>query len=90
MAAEEAPECADADAHATLVQLGLELSKTDVGHSGHLVEKEGGLCLDPAGLGSPPCFLGAILPVVLSCAAQRIALDALTPNRAATCRCDMP
>jgi hypothetical protein len=39
---------------------------------------------------SPPCFLGARVPLVSCCSAQRTALAALTLNQAATCRRDIP
>jgi len=37
----------------------------------------------------PPCGRGSIVPFVRTCC-QRIALDALTPNRSAAWRHDMP
>jgi hypothetical protein len=39
---------------------------------------------------SPPCRLGIASPATLDSACQRIALEALTPNRAAACRHDEP
>src|SRR5215217_2848442 len=39
---------------------------------------------------SPPCGLGRASPPARRIACQRMALDALTPNRAAACRHDRP
>lgn len=87
---EESPERTDAEAMPLFGEVGLDLHERDVVGPAHQRQDQIRLRLDTVGMAVAALRFAFALPVSRSSAHQRTALAALTPNRSAACRRDMP
>jgi len=64
-------------------KLGPQVGQRDVGLALQRAQDQSGMRLDPSRTSIAALLLGRGMPTILESARQRIALDALTPKRAA-------